>query len=485
MRKKLLIIPVIFSLLLTTGCDVFKGPDKDTEKALRPVTLNYWRVWDGPDDFAEAIEKYNQLHPNVTIKYRKLRFEEYEQALIEAFAVDKGPDIFSIHNTWMNKYHSKGLISPLPAQTTMAYPILKGSIKKEIIQELRTTKSITLKQVKNDFVDVVYDDVVLKDLDEKTDTQIERIYGLPLFIDTLAMFYNNDLLNNAGITKPPEYWNAEFQLDIKKLTKQNNKGEIIQSGVALGGSKNIERATDILAVLMMQNGTEMMTNNGQVKFHIKPESIIDKNYNPGLDALRFYSDFSNPAKEVYSWNKDMENSLDLFSQNKLAIMFGYSYMIPTIKANAPKLNYSISKLPQIEGNPRSINFANYWVETVSSKILTNPENLKIGKDYTSQKLDSAWDFVQFISKKEQVETYLKKTKKPTALRSLVDGQLDDQDIGVFAEQVLTSKSWYKGNDANAAELIINEMIDKVAAENEKLDDLIVNAARKVQQTVFK
>jgi ABC-type glycerol-3-phosphate transport system substrate-binding protein len=111
--------------------------------------------------------------------------------------------------------------------------------------------------------------------------------------------------------------------------------------------------------------------------------------------------------------------------------------------------------------------------------------MKLGKDYTNQKYDSAWDFVQFISKKEQVETYLKKTKKPTALRSLVDSQLDDQDIGIFTEQVLTSKSWYKGNDANAAETIINELIDKTVIGSEKIDDLIVNAAKKVQQTIFK
>lgn len=485
MTKRFLIIPLLFSLLLTTGCDVFQGPDAATEKALRPLTLNYWRVWDGPDDFKDALDLYKQLHPNVSINYRKLRFEEYEQALIEAYAVDKGPDIFSIHNTWMNKYQAKGLISPLPAQTTMAYPVLKGSIKKELVQELRTNKSITLKQLKDKYVDVVYDDVVIKELDKTTGTKVEKIYGLPLFIDTLAMFYNNDLLNNAGITTPPEYWNAEFQLDVKKLTKQNNKGEIIQSGVALGGSDNIERATDILSVLMMQNGTEMMSNAGQVKFHLRPESIVDKNYNPGLDAVRFYSDFSNPAKEVYSWNKDMENSLDLFTQNKLAIMFGYAYMIPTIKANAPKLNYSISKLPQIEGNPQSINFANYWIEVVSSKILTDPDNLKYGKDYTKQKFDSAWDFIQFLAKEDQVKPYLKSTKKPTALRSLIEGQIDDQNIGVFAEQVLTSKSWYKGNDANAAEVIMNEMIDKVVAGNVKLDDVVLSAAKKVQQTVFK
>ncbi len=468
MKNKLFIFLLIFALILISGfgCQI---SDKATQEAMKPITLNYWRVWDGPDDFAEIIANYNQIHPNITIKYRKLRYDEYEQELIEAFATDRGPDIFSIHNTWTRKYQSKGLISPMPNSITMAYPVIKGKLKKQIISELQTTKSLTLNKLKTDFVDVVYDDAVIKVIDEKTGQTKEQIFGLPLFIDTLAMYYNKDLFNNAGITSPPLYWNREFQQDVKKLTKQNNKGQLEQSGVALGGSDNIERSSDILSILMMQNGAVMMDDNGIVKFHQRPETFQDKSYNPGLDALRFYADFSNPAKEVYSWNNTLKNSMDLFVRNKLAIMFGYAYMLPQILSN-PKLNFEITKLPQIEGNPQNINFANYWVEVVSNK---------------SQYIPEAWDFIQFITRAEQAKIYLDKTKKPTALRSLIEGQIDDQDISTFVEQVLTAKSWYKGNDANAAEAIMKEIVDKVVSGQDELDDIISVGARKVQQTVYK
>jgi multiple sugar transport system substrate-binding protein len=287
-------------------------------------------------------------------------------------------------------------------------------------------------------------------------------------MDTLAMYYNKDLFNNAGITAPPIYWNREFQQDIKKLTKQDNKGQIIQSGVALGGGDNIERSSDILSVLMIQNGTDMMDDNGQVRFHLRPTAFKDRDYSPGLDALRFYTDFSNPAKEVYSWNKTLDNSLDMFIQGKLAIMFGYSYMLQQIRAGAPKLNFSVARLPQIEGNSQNINFANYWVEVVAKK---------------SKYISEAWDFIQFAAKAEQASLYLEKTKKPTALRSLVDAQIESQDIGIFAEQVLTAKSWYKGDDAGAAETIMREMIDEAIADQNKLESIINIGASKVQQTI--
>lgn len=473
MPKKIFIITLLFVFFLTSGFKCKNSIDSDTKEKMQSVTLTYWRVWDGEDAFAEQIAKYKSMHPFVNIQYKKLRYDEYEEALTEAFATDRGPDIFSIHNTWTQKYYNRGLISPMPANTTMVYPVLKGSIKQEVTYEKRTSKSLTTKQLKDDFVDVVYDDVVIKD----------QIFGLPLSVDTLAMYYNRDLFNNAGITSPSEYWDREFQQHVKKLTKQNNRGEIIQAGVALGGSDNIERSTDILSVLMMQNGTVMMTSGGQVDFTHKNTLFNNGVANPGADALRFYSDFANPAKEVYCWNSSLDNSLEAFAQNKLAMMFGYSYMLPQIKAQAPKLNFSIVKLPQIEGNSQNINFANYWIETVSKKILTDPDNLKKGSSYAKQKSDTAWDFIQFITKEKQVETYLNKTQKPTALKSLIDKQIENTDIDLFAEQLLTSKSWYKGNDSNAAEAIIKEMIDDVVGGKRSLEDAISLAVKKIQQTV--
>ena len=166
----------------------------------------------------------------------------------------------------------------------------------------------------------------------------------------------------------------------------------------------------------------------------------------------------------------MDNSIDVFAQGKLAMMFGYSYQLPTIKSQAPKLNFSIAELPQIEGSTQEINFANYWLETVSSK---------------SKYTDEAWDFIQFATRAEQVESYLEKTKKPTALRSLVNKQIDDIDISIFVEQVLTAKSWYKGEDANAAEKILGEMIDSVIASQENIEKIISLSTKRIQQTIIK
>jgi multiple sugar transport system substrate-binding protein len=439
--------------------------DKKAQERMEPITIDYWRAWDGKDDFEEIIKEYNKIHPNITINYRKLRYEEYEEELINALAEDRGPDIFSIQNTWIKKYQNK--ITPLPEKIEMAYPVEEGAIEKRVVPVLKTKNTITLKELQNKFVDAVYHDVVLEIRDENDQRQ-KKIFGLPLYMDTLAMFYNRDLLNNAGIAEPPQYWNREFQEAVKKLTKQDTKGRLIQSGVALGGSDNVQRPSDILSLLMMQNGAVMIEDNG-VQFHKIPAYLSEQNYNPGLEALRFYTDFANPAKEVYCWNNTLDDALDLFAQGKLAIMFGYAYHEPMIEARSPKLNFSVAGMPQIEGSSQKMNYANYWVEVVSQK---------------SEHIQEAWDFVHFATTDpEMAKTYLEKTKKPTALRSLVNEQVDDIDIGVFAEQVLTAQSWYKGAGPLAAEEAIKDMIKAANKKEKKLEDVIQDGANRVQQTL--
>jgi ABC-type glycerol-3-phosphate transport system substrate-binding protein len=432
---------------------------------MKPVTLKYWRVFDGEDAFADIINNYKLLHPYVTIEYRKLRYEEYEKELLEAFAEDNGPDIFSIGNTWMGKYQSK--IAPLPAETKMVYPVEKGLIKKETVPELRAQKTITIKEIRDSFVDAAANDAIVSVKDAATGKLKEEIMALPLSVDALALYYNRDLLNNAGIASPPAYWNKDFQSAVKSLTKQDINGQLIQSGISLGGGSNIDRSGDILSVLMMQNGAAMIEDS-QVVFDRIPAAFASEKYNPGIEALRFYTDFSNPAKEVYTWNKDLDNSLSLFLSGRLAMMIGYAYELPIIESQAPKLKLGIAKLPQIEGSGQNVNFANYWIETVSKK---------------SQHIDEAWDFVQFAARAENAKTYIDRTKKPPALRALIAGQKDDVEMGVFADEVLTARSWYYGKDAVAAEEIMAGLIDDTAAGKDKIENLIRQAAIKIQQTI--
>ena len=453
-HKKFKIFVGVFLILVTTGFSCRFITPKERE-LLQPITLTWWGTEDESGNFSQLIADYRLIHPNVTINYRRLREEEFEIELLEALAEDRGPDIIAISNDAVGKYLSK--LEPLPSSTTMAYEITQRSlgIKKETVIEVQENISLTPAQLREQFVDVVFQDVVRNG----------QIYGLPLSVDTLVLFYNRDLLNNAGIPLPPTDW-LKLQENVKNLTFQNQAGALVQSGVALGTADNVEHVVDILSLLMMQNGAAMTSGNN-VTFGVVPANQPDRNYNPGQEAIRFYTDFANAAKEVYTWSDDFPNSLDAFAQGTVALMFGYNKDIAELEAKRQgKLNYGITSMPQIEGRPE-INYANYQVHAVSNK---------------SKNINASWDFIQFIAEATEAKKYLEKTKKPTALRSLINEQLLDEDLRVFTRQILTAKNWYTGSNNAAMKEAIKEMI-RAFRGGQELRDAVMTASLKIRQTL--
>jgi multiple sugar transport system substrate-binding protein len=429
---------------------------------MQPVQLEWWSVFDDGQNYREIFDAYSDIHSNVSVIFKRLRYEEYNEELLRAFAEGRGPDIISIHNTWIPEYQT--LIQPMPESTSLVFIETRGTLKKEQVPVMRETPTLTVRQLRDQFVDVVVDDVVKPYQENQTGAAENRIWGLPSSVDSLALFYNKDLLNGAGIPEPPKTW-KEFQDAVKKLTRIDASGNIVQSGAALGTANNVERATDLLSVIMMQNGTEMANSStGAATFadvsrgsSSEPEAVA---------AVRFYTDFANPIKEVYTWNDNQPSSFDAFANGTTAFFFGYSYHTPLLQARNPKLNFDVAKLPQIGGS-RVVNYASYWVHTVAK---------------SSKHADEAWDLIQFATKKEQAEKYLATAERPTALRELINAQIENSDMSVFASQTLTAKSWYKGRDAGAAETALLDLIDNALSASKLIDELRITQ-NKVNQTL--
>lgn len=463
LRKRIAGSLLLASLVLSgQGC--FNAAVTAPPASSKPIELTYWRTLDDGDAFDGIITAYRALHPNVSINYRKLRLDEYEKELLNAFAEDRGPDILSVHNDWLRAYQSKLL--PAPASVKMAFREVQGLQKNQVWVQ-KVLPVINASQVRNNYVDQVGRDVVIKgqSTDPKApNTIVDQIWGLPLAMDTMALYYNKDVLNAAGIPTPATNW-AEFQDQVKRLTAYDQQGKLVKPAAGIGTSRNVDRSFDLLSLLMMQNGAEMADANGLPTFNRMPANL-SRDVTPGSEALTFYTDFANPAKEVFTWDDTQPNSFDAFVSGKTAYFFGYAYSQPMIRAQAPKLNFGVTNVPQIDPNNK-VNFANYWVESVSKK---------------SKNPDAAWDFVQFAAAAEQAKLYLKATGKPTALRGLVNTQLSDPDIGVFASQVLTAKSWYQGANINATESAFDEMIDATLAGTEPERALNL-AAETIAQTI--
>ncbi|HTM68506.1 MAG TPA: extracellular solute-binding protein [Candidatus Binatia bacterium] len=469
MRK---FLPIAFAAALLFGG---AGCSLAPQVQIKPVTLEYWRTQDDQDTMADQIAAYKKLHPNVDIVYRKMREEDYEKLLLEAFAENRGPDIFSIPNVWLGGWKNK--ILPIPKEIVI--PTQEVNAQKKIVTVKKKTPGLSILDFRNRFVEGVTKELVQPVFEKEGKPPTDMIMGLPLSADTLAMYYNKDILKKGQIEKPPATWrdvqDLAARLTILEAPDPAHPGEqvtaIKQSGAAIGGSKNIQYATDLLASLMTLNGAQMAEDSyGYATFsHFTQESEdAGKQYPPGVEALMFYQSFTIPGSQGYSWNADMPNSLDAFITGRTALYFGLPYDMQKIRERAPKLDFGIAPLPLIDAT-RPGGILHYPVEVVAKKT-AHP--------------DEAWDFLEFLTAEDQAGPFLTASKRPTALRSLINAQLTDVDIAPFAGQVLNARAWYRGNDYAKVEDAFNYMIDwRPTIERPDYITTVAEGENKVNETL--
>lgn len=404
---------------------ILRGIGGDTTQS---ATLEFWGVFDDRSAYDKVIRDFQVQNPGIKVLYQQFSYEEYERSLIDALASGTGPDIVMIHNTWLPKHGDKlkALPDKIPGQKQ---PLL------------------TIQDYKTNFVDVAFNDFVFSN----------QIYALPLYVDTLALFYNKDIFNSAGITRPPQDW-EEFNYDVEAITRLDGNGQITQSAAAIGTARNINRSTDLLSALMIQTGVRMTNaDNRSVSF----ASPIN-NTSVGELALKYYTDFANPSVRTYTWNDVQHYSVDAFTEGKTAMMFNYSHQVGDLKNKASRLNFAVVAMPQVSSNDIK-NYANYWGVGVS-----------VGSKYPNE----AWKFIAYLASKEGAQSYLSATLRPSARRDLIELQRNDLELGVFAVQSLSARSWFQ-IDNIAIETIFADMIDDVNFRRLSAKESLQNAESRI------
>ncbi len=396
------------------------------------VILTFVGRDDTEADWKPIIEKFIKYKLEgkkgiaLTMKYERINsssLEHYETLLRDRKAEEKGPRIFMMFHSWLPKYKEK--IVPLP----------KGIIKI------------------SDYIDT-YAPAAVEDLTDPDGT----IYSIPLYMDTLALYYNNDMFLQENIIDNPRDW-KEFENDVAKLAKyeKNDKGEFLLDkngnriikimGAAIGGGEigdtpealKINKSGDIVMLLIMQNNY----NN---------KNLVSFGTEGAFNAVKYYTNFADPKSNVYTWNKDQIHSVDAFTQKKSAIMIDYLSQLENVKNKTNnKLNFKIKPIPQVNSDQK-INYANYWVPVVSASKLP-PCSVQKGSKINCQQL--AWEFIQFAAKEENVKLYLDATNKPAANLQLAKEQSREGTFrSIFADQALTARSWSNIDDRKTDDTLL-------------------------------
>ena len=414
---------VVIILLLGS---VFLGILPGVRPQETTVKLEFWGLYDDQAVWRSIFDAYEKENPGTSFNYVKMNPDTYESDLLEALASGRNPDIIMFHSSWLPKHGNK--ISPL-SQTLM-----------------------TLRQFQETFPDVAVTDFVTQ----------SQIYALPIWTDALAMFYNKDLFNTANVATPPKTWD-EFIKAVQKLSSKDKSGNLVKSGAALGTADNINHAADILSLLMIQSGAKMISDDGTEAAFDREVNIGGSTFLPGESALRFYTDFSSPKSGAYSWNNSQINSLDAFTSGKTAIIFEYALSIPKVKEKNPNLQLGIAAMPQLSGAAKTVNYADFWGYSVP---------------LASKNSEAAWKFLVYLTGKNTNKYFSNAVNRPASRRDVLAEEISVSDLGVFAEEILSSANWYRV-DPGKTEKIFKDMISAVVLGNAKPAEALRDAADKV------
>ena len=422
-RVRILSYPVVLiaSFLLLTGqagCDrlPFFGGQK-------PVTLKYWGLWEPSEVMAPLINKYQKSNHKVKIEYEKQSPREYRERLISRIAAGGGPDIFRFHNSWV--------------------PMLKNHLYQ-----------IPNKIVEKTTFDKIFYPVSVSDL-----TATNGVWGIPLEFDGLGLYINLDLFKAAGIDKIPTTWD-ELRTTASQLTVRDG-GKIKTAGVALGSAKNVDHFSDILALMMLQNGATLINPTDQL----------------AQDAVDFFTLFTKAPVEARVWDETQPASTLAFAQGNLAMYFAPSWRVFEIKAANPSLNFKIVPVPQLPG--AKVTWASYWVEGVSVK---------------SKNKEAAAAFLKFLSQPDNLQLFYTEAAKtrlfgePYSRVDLAQTLADDPFVGAYLADAATAKSgpfssttFDNGlNDRTIA--VLAQSVDLVLKGQSAKD--VLTAADRDLQTIF-
>jgi multiple sugar transport system substrate-binding protein len=319
------------------------------------TTLQYW-LWDSNQQpaYQKCATAFTAANPDISIKISQKGWADYWNSLTTGFVSGTAPDVFTNHLAYFPEYAANNQlvdIAPLIAKDKVATNIYFAG---------------------------------LKDLWGKGGKQ----YGLPKDWDTIAVFYNVDLLKKAGLT-PSQLsnltWNPKdggtWQQAIAKLTFDK------------AGNNGLSPKFDKASVAQYGFETSFGPNfNGQSQWSFLAATTGWK-YNNGVFGTKY--NYNDPRfAETIQWMADLNLKYglipsyqdvqasggdSLFRAGKVAMVTDGSWMI----SDYSKVGFKVAVLPLPKG-PNGLRMSMF--NGLADSIWTGSKNQ-----------DASWKWVKYLA----------------------------------------------------------------------------------------
>lgn len=412
----------LFIFFIIVGTIIF-ATYRSKSSNTRNVQVTIWGTWPR-DTFTSFVANYfDKAGLEYQVNYVEREASTFDTDLVEALASGQGPDAIILPADLIVRYANKVYNIPFTF-----YPEL--NFKQTFIEggELYLTGN--------------------------------GILALPLTVDPLVMYWNRDIFNTAGVTQVPKTW-ADVLALTPKLTKKDATQNIIQSTVAFGEFRNINNAKNILSTLILQAGNPIIRLNSESRALTSVLSEgVGQNAFPAVASLGFYTNFSNPVKAEYSWNRSLPNSLDVFANGDLALYFGLASEYMNIKNKNPNLNFAVATVPQVLG---ARTYSTYG--QMNGLAIMN----------STRDLAGTFSVVSALTSSAAVPYWANLFNVPSARRDILAVPNTNAIRTVFNQSAIMSKGWLDPDNVRT-NAVFQDMIESYTTGRETLSGAVSTAS---------
>jgi multiple sugar transport system substrate-binding protein len=311
--------------------------------AQEPVTIHVLSMDQAAmttEEMDAVAAEFEAANPNINVEMEYVAYDALHDKFTTAMATNPPPyDVVIVDVIWYDEFINAGYIADV-------------------------TDRVTPEQRENVF-----------DSAWNVTTRNDTVYGMPWLLDTKYLFYNMDMLSQAGFDAPPATW--------EELVTQAQA--IKDAGLAefpiVWSWAQAEAAICDFTALLYGNGGQFLDEDGNPAFN-GPE---------GVGALQFMVDtvnngLTNPSSITYL-EEDVRN---VFSSGRAAFALNWLYMYNLANFNEEESqiigNVGITTIPVFESAAAN--------GLVSASV---DGSMGFSVVATSQNQDAAWDYIEFLT----------------------------------------------------------------------------------------
>ena len=290
----------LVSLLLSAvlACSML-GSAVYAEEASGDVTIwYYWETEGHQKALNHIIEEFNGSQDSITVQAKYVPFADFKKQLSIGASADELPDLVILDNPDHAAYAAMGIFADITDKFDVSN-YYEGPVN-----------SCTLDG---------------------------KLYGVPFGSNDLVLFYNEDMLKEAGCEVPTTW---DELLEVAKATTTDSV-----FGFAHCALQNEEGTFNFLP---------WVWSTGATSYEINSEG--------GIKALNFEKELVDSGamtKEAINWTQG--DTMHQFIAGNLAMMINGTWQIPTMREEVPDLNWNVAPIPQDKEQASGLGGENYAV----------------------------------------------------------------------------------------------------------------------------